>query len=253
MPFTRQNWGQDQPIVPPPPVSMPASPQQQSPLFNTLPIEVRRRVYAQLWLDCGLAQHILAVTPKSHLQSYPCILSPAQLGQEPVPLAPRDADGDDAGAAGQPQPHDDPGDIDGALQELGSAPDGEGPGTPWCAHYACFRRWTKKWDHSFTRMYTAAYVSHPAPDDVRSSPVLTAFLICKRVYEEASESLYSSVRFSFASMTAVKVFTGQVPQPLVSRIQFIDVCDSATLPSAPPSRAPCWSSDPCGVDGPRRI
>lgn len=238
MPFTRRNWGQDQPIAPQP-VPMPASPQQQSPLFNTLPIEVRRRVYAQLWLDCGLTQHILAVTPKSHLQSYPCILGPAQLDQEPVPLAPRDADGDDAGAADQPQPHDDPGDINGALQDLGAATaDHEEPGTTCCAHYACFRRWTKKWDHSFTRMYTVAYVNHPAPADVRSSPVLTAFLICKRVYEEASESLYSSARFSFASMTAVKVFIGQVPQPLVSRIQFTDVCDSAILPSPPPFPGP---------------
>lgn len=245
MSLTRRNWGQDRPIVPQP-VSMPASPQEQSALFSTLPIEVRRRVYWQLWLDCGLTQHILAVTPKSHLQSYPCILSTAQLDQEPAPLAPNDTRGPGADpdeAADQPQPHDDPGDIDGALQDLGAAaaPDDEEPPgtTPWCAHYACFRRWTKKWGHSYTRMYTACYVSHPPPADVRSSPVLTAFLMCKRVYEEASESLYSSVRFSFASMTDMRVFISQVPPPLVSRVQFTDVCLTQLSHNC--------SSDPCGV------
>lgn len=244
MSFSLRKWSTPRQVVPDP-ASMPADPQDQSPLFTTLPIEIRRNIYRQLWLDYGLTQHVLSISSNSYLQTFPCILSPEELNQEPVPPpplhiadAPADAAGDGgagADANGEPdqaQPHDDPGDINGALQDLtpGDATAPEPPpqsSTPWCGHYRCFRRWSRRWDHSFSRIYTACYRGGGggrAPPDLAASPVLTAFLVCRRAYREAGESLFSSVRFSFASMTALDAFLGKVPRPLASRIQFADVC-----------------------------
>lgn len=217
----------------------PATPQDQSPLFATLSLDIRRVIYQQLWLDCGLTQHIFSSTEKSYLLSFPCILSPEELNQEPGPPAALDAPGDAAGAEDnvepeQPQSHDDPGDIDGALQDLsGDDPgvadsDPEPPNnTPWCAHFACFRKRLQKWDHSFVRMYSACYQrgegrGRPGPD-LRDSAILTTFLVCKRMYQEASEALFSEMRFSFSSMVAMDVFLSEVPRELASRVQFVDV------------------------------
>ncbi|KAK7698428.1 hypothetical protein SLS64_012549 [Diaporthe eres] len=210
----------------PKPFSTPASPQDQSPLFSTLPVEMRRHIYKQLWLDCGLTQHILALTPKSYLQSFPCILSREELAREPGPPPPPPDAAGDAVEPDPPQEHDDdPGDINGALQDLSGGGDDTGPATdlPWCVHYACFRRWSRKWDHSFSSMYTAAYRHNRGRPDLVASPVLTSFLVCRRVYAEASESLFSSVRFAFTSLTAMRVFISQVPRPLVARVQFADI------------------------------
>lgn len=216
----------------PKPFSTPASPQDQSPLFKALPIEMRRHVYTQIWLDCGLTQHILAFHPRSYLQSFPCILTREELDQVPGPPPPPPADAPDAGPGendeqDQPQPHDDPGDINGALQDLsaGGGDDREPPpNTPWCVHYACFRRWSRKWDHSFSSMYTAAYRHSRDRPDLAGSPVLTAFLVCRRVYAEASESLFSSLRLSFASLNAMRALVRQVPRSLVARVRCADVC-----------------------------
>lgn len=225
----------------PKPFSTPASPQDQSPLFATLPVEIRRHVYMQLWLDCGLTQHVLALTPKSHLQSFPCVMSREELEQEPrPPPPPPDAAGDDGEPEDQPQDHDDPGDINSALQELSGGgvppPPPYTHNTPWCVHHACFRRWSRKWDHSFSSMHSALYRrgGQGGWPYLAGSPVLTAFLACRRVYAEASESLYSSVRFSFTSLTALRVFVGQVPRPLVARVRFVDVCCPLRLELSPP-------------------
>lgn len=213
-------------------MSKPAIPQDQSPLFATLPLEMRRNVYQQLWLDCGLTQHISAITGGSCLLSYPCILSAEELNQDPGrPPHHNDAGDapDDNAQTEQPQPQDDPGDIDGALLELSSndpgvANDSEPPNNhPWCGHFACFRNKTQKWGHSFSRMYSACYRRYRGQTDLRTSPILTAFLVCKRMYQEASESLFSEMRFSFSTMLAMDVFLCEVPRALVSRVQFIDV------------------------------
>lgn len=189
-------------------------------------------------MDCGLTQHIFAITDKSYLASFPCILTPKELDQEPGPLdapdapdAPDDAAGtEDNVEAEQPQPHDDPGDINSALQELSG---GDDPGvadasleppdnTPWCTHFSCFEQ---KWDGSFRKMYDALYrrsfgLGRP---DLRDSAILTTFLVCKRMYQEASESLFSTMRFSFSSMIAMDIFLKEVPRALVSRVQFVAV------------------------------
>lgn len=225
------------------PKSFIIKPQVHSPLFTTLPLEIRHHIYQQLWLDYGLTRHILALTEKSYLLSFPCILSAEELNQGPIspsdptaPTAPADVDDatappDDAlgaadnGDADQPQPqsHDDPGDINSALQDLSGGRPELPRSTPWCAHFACFRQCSQKWHHSFSSMYAACYRSNRAWPDLRGSAVLTAFLVCRRMYREASEDLFSKMRFSFSSMAAMDIFLREVPRALVSRVQFVNI------------------------------
>jgi hypothetical protein len=219
----------------------PTLPQEQSPLFATLPLEIRRVIYQQLWLDCGPTQHLYATTDQSFLLSFPCILSPAVLNQEPGcrrldgGAAPQsDAPDEAAGAAtgDEPQPPqagDDPGDIDGAIYDIISDSEAEAEtpdSTPWCAHSACFSSRVEKWNNSYFLMYSALYRRYGRRvllPDLRGSAVLTTFVVCKRMYQEASESLYSRVRFSFTNMLAMDTFLSEVPRALTSRIQFVDV------------------------------
>lgn len=210
-----------------------AHPQDQSPLFTTLPLEIRHHIYQQLWLDYGLTQHILAMTEKSYLLRFPCVLSPEEINRAPgspaastsnASAGATDATGapDDAGDAEQPQPDDDPGDIAVAIQDV-SGGDFELPNDdPWCAHFACFRNCSQKWGHSFSSMYTACYRGRGAPD-LRNSAVLTSFLVCRRMYREASEDLFSKIRFCFSGIVAMDLFLGQVPRSLISRVQFVHV------------------------------
>lgn len=156
--------------------------QDQSPLFATLPLEIRRVIYQQLWLDCGLTQHIFAITERSYLLSFPCILSPG----------------------GNPEPPD---------------------STPGCAHFACFRSRMQKWNNSFAEMHSALYRRGEGfgRPDLRGSAVLTTFLVCKRMYQDASESLFSNMSFSFTTVLAMDVFLREVPRSLASRVQAVDV------------------------------
>lgn len=189
-------------------MAQPTIRQDQSPLFATFPLEIRRAIYQQLWLDCGLTQHIFAIRKLSYLLSFPCILRPEDLNKEPGPQGVLDIPDDAAGARGDPEGIPEPPDS-----------------TPWCAHFVCFRSFMQKWNNSFAELYSALYrrgegFGRPDP---RGSAVLTTFLVCKRMYQEASESLFSSMRFSFTTVRAMDLFLSKVPRALVSRIQAVDV------------------------------
>lgn len=205
-----------------------ASPQDQSSLFSALPIEIRLRIYQQIWMEGGLTQHIFALSPQSFLQSFPCILSPEELGQQPVVRPSSVADAEEDNQQHQWQSHDDPGDIDSAIQDLTLEDTAvyNPPSHPWCMHSSCFSRWLGKWGSSYSRLYHASYKKRYTGrrwPDLRPSPTVALLLVCKRVHWEASDSLFSSMRFSFFSMNAVNMFLEHVPRPLVSRIQFVDV------------------------------
>lgn len=219
--------------------------QKQSLLFETLPLEIRRQIYLQLWLDCGLTQHIYTFGKSSYLQSYPCILDDSEWEKDSRPRAEESSSTEafvpelqTPDEQQQPPPYDDPGDIDGAIQDIAPGPEGptrtidEQPHTPWCHHKPCFERWIEKWDRSFSRAYSANYRgSSPlgnttqrgrGDDRLRASPLLLPLLVCKRMYQEAGESLFSSMRFSFP-LEALERFLSDVPRALTERIQFVDV------------------------------
>ncbi|KAL1869351.1 hypothetical protein Daus18300_005563 [Diaporthe australafricana] len=212
--------------------SVPASSQEQleSPLFSTLPSEIRLQIYQQLWMECGLTQHIFLLSPVSFLQSFPCILSHEELDQPAGVPSSSSAEAEEEDQQHQSQYYDDPGDIDGAYQDLAlqdTAVYNPPPGTPWCMHCPCHLRWTEKWANCFVKQYSASYIFKKGAgrdwQDLRSSPMLALLLVCKRVHLEASDSLFSNIRFSFSGMHALNTFLEQVPRPLVSRIRFVDI------------------------------
>lgn len=183
------------------PVLTPPGPRVQSPLLG-LPTELRLQIYEYLWLDYDLIQHIIAFTPNAYLASFPCILSAEELDQEPGPVN-----------------------------------NGGAPGALWCMHRACLKSWSNKWGPTLSGAFSACIRREGSrssrPNDLQSNPVLAVFLVCKLVYEEASESLYSRVRFSFGSSVALKIFLDRVPQWLAARVRFIDVCSSSSAARYP--------------------
>lgn len=245
--------------------SSPSHDQSQSPLFARLPLDIRRQIYLQLWLECGLTQHIYTFSNNSYLQSYPCILDANEWDRDPRPRAEESTstgvsddpaqqaqDGQPLADEQQPQPYDDPGDIDGAIMDIAPGPGGptstiddEQPDTPWCHHKPCFERWIGKWDRSFSRAYSANYRgSSPLAtenqrlrrdDRLRASPLLAVLLVCRRMYQEAGESLFSSMRFSFP-LEALERFLEDVPRGLTERIQFVDIVTCTLLLYETPPR-----------------
>lgn len=253
------------------PSPTPAHDQSQSPLFTALPLDVRRQIYLQLWLECGITQHIYTFGKNSYLQSYPCILDACAWDRNPAPPAEETttdssssetqalaADGGQHQPAEeqqqeqpqQPQPQDDPGDVNGAIEDIAPGPggptrtidDGQ-PDTPWCLHKACFERWTEKWDRSFERAYSACYRStggggasvttqrqRRRPALPLTSTLLLPLLVCRRMYQEAGESMFSSLRFSFlfSGVEPVNRLLGGVPAALTERIRFVDVSGADT-------------------------
>lgn len=232
----------------------PSHNQSQSPLFTTLPLDIRRQIYLQLWIDCGLTQHIYTFSKNSYLQRYPCILDANEWDWDPRPRAEESSstgasnqvlqapDGQLPADEQQPQPYDDPGDINGAILDIAPGPGGptrtiheDQPDTPWCHHRPCFERWIGKWDRFFSLAYSDNY-RRTSPlaietqqqrhgDRSRASPLLTALLVCRRMYHEAGDSLFSSMRFSFP-LEALERFVGDVPRGLTERVQFVDVSDA---------------------------
>lgn len=228
----------------------PSCDQSQSALFTKLPLDIRRHIYLQLWLDCGLAQHIFDFGNTSYLQSYPCIIDDNEWDKDPKPpieessteapdLDPPSPTPDGQAPAAQetqPQPYEDPGDIDSAIQDIDPGPEDDKSHSPWCHHAPCHDLFIQKWGRSYPRAYSAAYRKTPsfgnaiqqegAEARLRASPMLLSLLVCKRMYQEAGESLYSRLRFSFSPETLER-FVTNVPRSLTGRIQFVDVsCDS---------------------------
>lgn len=232
--------------------------QSQSPLFAKLPLDIRRHIYLQLWLDSGLTQHIYTFSKNSYLQSYPCLLDEQDWYRDPRPrveggnttggpdpqavVAVPGEDQQPAIEQLQAEPYDDPGDIDAAIQDIALGPttpatdEQQQPDTPWCLHRLCFERWIDRWDRSFSRAYSANYRGPSALDgtqqrrrrprpELRGGTLLLPLLVCRRMYEEAAESMFSCLRFSFPALDALDRFVRVVPQGLTERVQFVDVSD----------------------------
>lgn len=248
-----------------------AAEQELSPLFTAIPIECRRVIYLQYWLDYGLDQHIYLFGPNSYLSHYPCILEPdafdhhspppaesepdqtdsgsesesgsesgSESESEPEPgvepQAEIDAEVEDGGDSDQPEPHDDPGDIDGAIQDLTAGPSlaqvslppaassttHPWNASPWCMHERCFFAYMEPYDRSFERAYSRNYRRDATRAAAHGRAGLTKpFLVCKRMHKEASESLYSIMRFDFPAPAALKRFVECVPAELSARIRFV--------------------------------
>ncbi|KAJ4390794.1 hypothetical protein N0V93_004392 [Gnomoniopsis smithogilvyi] len=223
--------------------------QQQSPLFTMLPLDVRRHIYRHLWRDYGTLQHIYAFSGHSYLSHYPCLLdqdafnhhsppSPASREIEALAEATAEAGVPDVGSPNQPESHDDPGDIDGAIQDLAAPQPQHAPGvagglgdgavahnwdgSPWCMHEKCFQAYIGVYGMSFSRAYSRNY-KREIRSPISILGITKPLLVCKKMYIEAGESLYSTIAFSFPDMTVLDRFMNSVPQALRERIPAVDI------------------------------
>lgn len=226
--------------------------QQQSPLFSDVPLEIRRHIYRQLWLDYGTTQHIHLFSSSSYLSHYPCLLN-EDVFAHPAPPSPPPADL--AGPSGvvtghgaqdiedeiiHDDPYDDPGDIDGAIQDIVSAswpqplpaaPDEDGSGnsednqvesSPWCMHKKCFVAYMQAYGMLFDHAYSVNY-RRPGRVVFGKLGIAKPLLVCKKMYTEASESLYSTMTFRFPNLLALGRFMNVVPRALTNWISTVHV------------------------------
>lgn len=232
--------------------------QEQSPFFTKLPFEIRRQVYFQYWLDYGIVQHIHTFGRGSYLCHYPCLLDADAFKHHccPTPTPPREP------TASEDEDADDPGDVNGAYQEILADPPqtqitpddddpsaaaaaatataaGTGePGTltgsahapdrwvdsPWCSHRRCFDTFMERYDLFFDMAYSRNRIQGPSPASHATVGLAMPLLVCKRMRVEAGESLYSSVRFRFESVDMVERLVNCIPEDLSRVIQLVDVC-----------------------------
>ncbi|CAN8103176.1 unnamed protein product [Discula destructiva] len=239
--------------------------QHQSPLFSLLPLEIRRHVYLQLWLDYGLVQHIYLFGPSSFLSHYRCLLDKSAFKHHCPPsppiLEPEESAGeadpmDDAQPAfdqengdnsadvgnGPNAPQVDPGVINGAIAQGGgpqsapaapaapsSDPDEQAwQDSPWCMHKKCFTAYMEIFDKSFENGYSRNYRRQSKPK-ATTVGIAKPLLVCKQMYVEASQSLYNNMTFSFPDLDVLERFMQEVPSSLSAKIQMADVMFNTSI------------------------
>lgn len=231
--------------------------QQQSPLFTALPLDVRRLIYLQLWIDYGTNQHIHLFSTNSYLSHYPCLLdegafthpgppSPPPLGLEgPSDVVTGNGAQEFEDEINYDDPYDDPGDIDGAIQDIVSAsepqpgpaaPDGDGSGngernqvdsSPWCMHKKCFVAYMEAYGMLFDHAYSVNY-RRSGRVIFGNLGIAKPLLVCKKMYTEASELLYSTMTFRFPNVFALGRFMSVVPRALTKWISTVHVSYSVS-------------------------
>lgn len=215
--------------------------QEHSGFFNTLPLDIRRHIYFQYWLEYGIVQHICSFGYTSHLGHYPCVVDANTFNCHCRPAHPRPEpvvnDDEDA---------NDPGDVNGAIQEILDNPplthippdDNDDPfatgaavvpfrvstlaSTPrhHSSHCFCFNAYTAGYDRTaHMRNLNLQETAVPHVTVGLAKPLL----VCKRMYVEAGESLYSNVRFSFESADMLERFVACIPKDMSSMIKLVDV------------------------------
>lgn len=131
----------------------------------------------------------------------------------------------------QPESHDDPGNVNAAIQDMINLEILHGgPGkwikSPWCEHVHCVSAYVSTFDSIFELAYSRHFKrarrhpGHPLPTVGMTKP----FHVCKRMYIEASESLFSNVRFSFDDLRALERFTKQLSPETANMVRSVEVC-----------------------------
>lgn len=201
-------------------------PQPQSVFFSTLPLEIRQNIYSHLWQATGSIQHVYksSASPLAPLSHCPCI---ANLDAEDIR--------EDELSRVLNTPAADP----ATLQ------DGVGPGSEeereaiqnwrfrivssWCNHWKCEEEppilrelqqlsledsddGEKKADESSKGKRRQILVKE-------YSPFLATLLTCKRMQEEAIDSLYNDTTFSFINTDALTRFLGTTSTTSLARIK----------------------------------
>lgn len=227
-----------------------ASDQLASAFFNMLSPECRDHIYKQYWNVHGQTQHLFMFGPNSYIVHYPCLLGKdafkdyPDIESESEAESDSDSDSDQAGDSeqdddaqdddAQDSAQDDPGDVNGAIQQIAGPHPPPGfpappPGanaahweaSPWCNHMECFRGFMKSCNMGYQKAFSRNYRKRDRPSF--PSEIIKPLLVCKRMYEEASKSLFTNVRFSFTDMRVLNRFNEAVPRGLRQKIKLVDV------------------------------
>lgn len=103
--------------------------------------------------------------------------------------------------------------------------------SPWCMHETCFRAYISAYDMGYERAFSRNYKGvgtqagrrrHiPPPSTVAMT---LPFHVCKRMYIEASESLFSNVRFRFDNIFTLERFAKHLSPEAAARVCSVEVC-----------------------------
>ncbi|EXF77287.1 hypothetical protein CFIO01_04092 [Colletotrichum fioriniae PJ7] len=200
-------------------------PQPQSAFFSSLPLEIRQNIYSHLWQATGSIQHVYksSASPLAPLSHCPCI---ANLDAEDIR--------EDELSRVLNTPAADP----ATLQ------DGVGPGSEeereaiqnwrfrivssWCNHWKCEEE--PPILREFSQLSLQDGDEEEKEDDglkkkqrqilvKEYSPFLATLLTCKRMQEEAIDSLYNDTTFSFINTDALTRFLGTTSTTSLARIK----------------------------------
>ncbi|KAJ9137465.1 hypothetical protein NKR23_g9101 [Pleurostoma richardsiae] len=177
--------------------------QAVSPLFAKLPLEIRRMIYLEVWrshLGPGMRMHIHAAAGARGLQHTTCVVDQPDnaVKEEPwslVPLPPP--------AAGDEQ-----------------APDwfwwAWSLRLRWGVHWRCQEEIMRRWQR------LDGNGRQPGVSATPTSPYLSVFLTCKRIYLESVEALFEAATLIFTASEDAYRFLVQQPHSFRSKIHSID-------------------------------
>ncbi|KAL0936745.1 uncharacterized protein CTRU02_208960 [Colletotrichum truncatum] len=206
-----------------------AHPQQQSGFFSALPLEIRQDIYRHLWAAAGLTQHVYKSSPSvlAPLSHCACITDPNAEDVREIELA-RILDAPPADLA-----------PDGPMTEEAAIQRDEindwrlRNASQWCNHWECEEA------PPILRPLDERTSDHK--DDSKSkkqpvlvkefSPFLAVLLSCKRMHQEAVNSIYDNTTFSFIGTDALTRFLETTTAESLARIKALHMIWPASIES----------------------
>ncbi|KAF9870452.1 hypothetical protein CkaCkLH20_12119 [Colletotrichum karsti] len=203
--------------------------QLQSGFFSALPLEIRQNIYRQLWIAAGSTQHVYKagpsfLAPLSHCQ---CISDPNAEDIREIELTRILATPPLEPAEGQA----------GALTEEAAIQRDEindwrlRNASVWCHHWACE-------EHPPVLRPVDGWIGDKDDDKKKQrvmvkefSPFLSILLTCKRMHQEAIDSIYDAITFSFIGSDALSRFLATTSTESLLRITALHLVWSAPIES----------------------
>lgn len=210
--------------------AMPTNPQPQSGFFSALPLEIRQNIYRHLWIAAGSTQHVYKASPSplAPLSHCACISDPDAEDVREIKLT---------NVLEAPPAEQAPECRDGAFTAEAMAQRDEindwrlRNASLWCNHWACEEE---------------PPVLRPVDDSIGDSdgdkmkrrtmvkefsPFLAILLACKRMHQEAVDSMYDDTAFSFIGIDALSRFLETTNAESLLRINTLHLIWAASIES----------------------
>ncbi|KAJ0272041.1 hypothetical protein COL940_010680 [Colletotrichum noveboracense] len=210
--------------------AMPTNPQPQSGFFSALPLEIRQNIYRHLWIAAGSTQHVYKASPSplAPLSHCACISDPDAEDVREIKLT---------NVLEAPPAEQAPECRDGAFTAEAMAQRDEindwrlRNASLWCNHWACEEE---------------PPVLRPVDDSIGDSggdkkkrrtmvkefsPFLAILLACKRMHQEAVDSMYDDTAFTFIGIDALSRFLETTNAESLVRINTLHLIWAASIES----------------------